>query len=180
MDTMKTGTLALLILAGTVAATPRSSAAPAAGPREVLIVRNAEEPKGSDIHLSDDGKTRAKTLAQWVPATYGNPDVLIASQPTDKSRRSIETLEPIAAALRLKIHSDFSNDDFAKMVDKIKNDAAFAGKRVLICWNRGNIQNIALALGVKQPPAWPDGQYDHLWRLQFDAGKVTLEDIKQR
>ena len=151
-----------------------------AAPREVIMVRNAEEPPGSDVHLSPEGQARAKALATWIPATYGAPDALFASKPTDNSRRAVETLEPLAAARKLKIQDTFANDEFAKMIATVLSDSAYAGKRIVIAWQRGNLPNIAKALGAKEPPAWPSGQYDHLWLLKFTGTAVTLEDVVQK
>jgi hypothetical protein len=175
---------ALLILAAVGVITSateaaRAGAAAVAVPREVIMLRNAEEPAGSDVHLSAEGKARAKALATWIPATYGKPDALFASKPTNNSRRAVETLEPLAAALKLKIQDNFANDDFAKMVATVLSDA-YSGKRVVIAWQRGNLPNIAQAFGARQPPAWPAGQYDHLWRLQFTGTAVTVEDAVQK
>lgn len=152
----------------------------AAGPKEVLIIRSGEEPKGSDIHLSDEGKARAKALAQWIPATYGKPDVLIASKPTGSSRRAVETLEPLAAALKLKIQDQAPSGDFAKLAARLLKEPEFAGKLIVICWMRGSIPDLATALGASKPPAWPDTQYDHVWRLQFGSSGVTMDDAVQR
>ena len=156
------------------------STLPAPGPREVLIIRTAEEPKGSDVHLSEEGKVRAKALATWIPATYGKPTALFASHATDKSKRAAETLSPIAGVLRLKVQDQFANDDYAKLAEKLLKESEFEGKTILICWTKGNIANLAKALGARQTPAWPDGQYDHVWRLQFGARGVTLEDVVQK
>ena len=174
---------AFLILAAVAvitSATEATRAAATAAPREVIMVRNAEEPPGSDVHLSAEGKARASALAKWIPATYGAPDALFASTPTANSRRAVETLEPLAAALKLKIQDTFANEDFAKMAAMVMTDGAYAGKRVVIAWQRGNLPNIARAFGVKEPPVWPGGQYDHLWRLQFTGSLVTLEDVVQK
>ena len=149
------------------------------GPREVLIIRTGEEPKGADIHLSDAGKARAKALAAWIPATYGKPDALFASRATNKSQRTTETLAPIAAALGLKIQDGFVSDDYKKLAEKLLKGPEFAGKRILICWTRGTIPELATALGARKTPVWPDEQYDHLWRLRFGAGGVTLDDMVQ-
>ena len=158
----------------------RSIPVGASGPLEVLIIRNAEEPKGADVHLNDAGKARAKALVQWIPATYGKLDALIASHATPKSKRAAETLEPMATALHLKVQDQFATEDYKKLADKLLKDSEFAGKRILVCWNKGDIAKLAKALGAKDAPAWPDGQYDHIWRLKFDAGKVTLEDAAQK
>ena len=152
----------------------------AAGPLEVLILRSGEEPKGDDIHLSDVGKARAKALAQWIPATYGKPDFLFASKPTAKSRRATETLEPLAAALHLKVQEPFASADSVKLAARLLKEPEFAGKRIVICWMRGGIPDLAMALGAAKPPAWPDTQYDHIWRLQFAAGGVKFEDAPQK
>ena len=161
-------------------ATEATRAEAAADPREVIMVRNAEEPPGTDVHLSAEGKARAKALAMWIPATYGEPAALFASKPTTNSRRAVETLEPLAAALKLKIQDTFANEDFAKMVATVLSDGAYTGKRVVIAWQRGNLPNIAKAFGATQPPAWPAGQYDHLWLLKFNGNAVTVEDVVQK
>ena len=173
-------TLAAVGLLTSAIEATRAGAAVTAGPREVILVRNAEEPPGTDVHLSTEGKARAKALASWIPATYGAPDALFASKPTANSRRAVETLEPLAAALKLKIQDTFANEDFAKMVAAVMSDAAYTGKRVVIAWQRGNLPNIARAFGVKEPPAWPAGQYDHLWLLKFTGTAVTVEDVVQK
>lgn len=155
------------------------AALPAAAPDEVLIMRSGEEPEGTDIHLNDAGKARAKALAQWIPATYGKPAFLFASHPTGQSRRAVETLEPLAAALRLKIQDQFANDEFAKLAARLLKEPEYAGKRILVCWTRSNIPKLASALGAKNPPDWPATQYDHIWRLKFGSAGVTLEDAVQ-
>jgi broad specificity phosphatase PhoE len=180
---MRSRSSAFLILTAVgvlASATDATRAVPVAGPREVIMVRNAEEPPGSDVHLSAEGMARAKALARWIPATFGQPDALFASTPTKNSRRAIETLEPLAAALKLKIQDNFANEDFAKMVATVMADGAYTGKLVVIAWQRGNLPNIAKAFGAKEPPAWPAGQYDHLWRLKFTGTAVTLEDLVQK
>ena len=175
--------LAIAAGAAVLAVTPPVHAflgSAAGGPHEVLILRHAEEPKGADPNLNAAGKARAKGLAQWIPATYGKPDVLFANHATDKSRRAVDTLEPLAAALHLKIQDQFKNEDFQKLAARLLSDQQFAGKRILICWNKGNIAKLATALGVRKTPDWPDSQYDHIWRLQFGAGGVTLDDAVQK
>ena len=168
---------ALVVLTSAITTTRASVAA---APLEVILLRNAEEPPSSDVHLSAAGKARAAALATWIPATYGKPDALFASKPTDNSRRAVETLEPLAAALKLRIQDNFANEDFAKMVARVLSDGAYTGKRVVIAWQRGNLQNIAKEFGVKQPPEWPASQYDHVWRLRFTGNTVAVEDVAQQ
>ena len=107
------------------------------GPREVLIIRTGEEPKGADVHLSAAGKARAKALADWIPATYGKPDALFASHASNKSQRTTETLGPIAAVLGLKVQDGFASEDYNKLAEKLLKGPEFVGKRILICWTKG-------------------------------------------
>jgi len=180
--TFSVGLVALAMTAsaqGTAPAIP-PKAGVGGGPREVLIIRTAEEPKGADVHLSAAGKARAKALADWIPATFGKPDALFASRATNKSQRTTETLGPIAAVLGLKIQDGFVSEDYKKLAEKLLKGPEFAGKRILICWTKGNIAALATALGARKTPEWPDEQYDHVWRLRFGAGGVTLDDMVQK
>ena len=154
------------------------SAAPA-GPAEVIIMRHAEEPAYGP-HLNDRGRARAAALVTLFPDRSAVPTALFAARSTKKSERSMETLEPLAAALHLKIDGSFGEREYRKLADRILTNAAHARGHVVICWHRQTIANLAAALGVRKPPSWPAGQYDHVWRIRYSAGVATLVDEPER
>ena len=63
----------------------------------ILLMRHAgktEDPM--DPHLSQDGYARAAKLADFIPATFGIPQFLIATSISKHNVRPIETLEPLS------------------------------------------------------------------------------------
>jgi broad specificity phosphatase PhoE len=150
----------------------------AGAPAEVLIIRHAEQPaRGSQVHLSAVGRTRAAALPSLFPARFAAPTVLFATRPSKESSRPLETLQPLAKALRLPIDDRFADDAYAQLASTILTGAGYAGARILICWHHGTIPGLAAALGAVHAPArWPEAQYDHVWQLRYGAGAVTFDD----
>jgi len=156
-----------------------SRASAAAKPREILIVRHAEEPeKGDKIHLSDRGRERAAALVKLFPARFQTPQFLFAARPSVHTNRSVETLEPLAKALGLPVDKRFDDTQYAKLARTL-DEPAYAGTRVLICWQHATIPDLAKALGVPAPPKWADPRYDRIWQIKFGAGGATLADLPQ-
>jgi phosphohistidine phosphatase SixA len=169
-------TSAALLGAPAIALWSRSAwAAQAAGPAEVLLMRHGEEPPHGP-HLDDRGRARAASLVKMFPGRFAIPTALFATAPTRASTRSTETLQPLAAALHVQLDESFAEVEYLKLAKTILTKRAYAGGHVLICWHHDTIARLAEALGVAQPPPWPSKQYDHVWRLRYAAGRVTLVD----
>jgi hypothetical protein len=154
-------------------------AASAAGvPAEVLIIRHAEQPaRGSQVHLSDVGRARAAALPKLFPTPFATPSFLFATRPSKESARPLETLGPLASALRLRIDDRFPDEAYPQLVSTIRAGGGYAGAHILICWHHGMIPGLAALLGAVRPPArWPEAQYDHVWQLRYGADAVTFED----
>jgi hypothetical protein len=147
-------------------------------PVEVLIIRHAEQPgRGSQLHLSDLGRARAAALPKLFPTPFATPAFLFAARPSKESDRSVETLQPLAAALRLGIDDRFPDDAYAQLASTILTSGSYAGAHVLICWHHGMIPALAAALGAAHAPArWPETQYDHVWQLRYARDAVTFDD----
>src|SRR5450631_4144759 len=66
----------------------------------ILLMRHAEKTGDPmDPHLSLDGYARAAKLADFIPATFGIPQFLIATSISKRSVRPIETLEPLSTKI---------------------------------------------------------------------------------
>jgi len=150
----------------------------AGAPAEVLIIRHAEQPeRGSLVHLSDVGRARAAALPKLFPTPFAAPTFLFATRPSKESARPLETLQPLAAALGLRIDDRFPDDAYAQLASTILTGAHYAGAHVLICWHHGTIPALAAALGAVHAPArWPEAQYDHVWQLRYGRDAVTFDD----
>jgi hypothetical protein len=158
--------------------TPFFPASSARMPAEVLIIRHAEQPgRGSQVHLSDLGRARAAALPTLFPTPFATPAFLFATRSSKESDRPIETLQPLAAALRLRIDDRFPDDGYAQLASTILTGASYAGAHVLVCWHHGTIPALAAALGAAHAPArWPDAQYDHVWQLRFGRDSIMFDD----
>jgi hypothetical protein len=112
---------------------------------------------------------------------FATPQSILATQRSKHSKRPIETVTPLAIALKLHINDRFTDKDadIEQMTKAILNDTSFAGEIVLICWHHGKIREIARALGVKKPPKWDGKVFDRVWQITYPKGKVKLDDSPQ-
>jgi hypothetical protein len=156
-----------------------------AEPAQVILLRHAEKPESGD-GLSAKGQQRAAALAPYFLQTeelltHGEPVAVYAQQPSDNrpSRRSVETVKPLAHALGVKVRQ-YRHGEFAKMVKSIVENPKYEGKTVVICFEHYALPEISAALGVKKSPKWPGSVFDRLWIITFRKGKSTLRDVPQR
>lgn len=161
-------------------------------PAQVLVIRHGEKPgdpsndndaDGPD--LSTRGYERAGALAPYIPATFGAPDFLFATQASKHSNRPVETITPLAQWLKLDINSKHPDDDYAKVAQDILGNAKYHGKCVLICWHHGKIPELTQALGGNPPVAkWPGEVFDWVWKITYPDGAseplvLPVENIPQ-
>jgi Histidine phosphatase superfamily (branch 1) len=151
-------------------------------PKQILIIRHGEKNDNkSDIHLNARGYARAAALPTLFPSRFDTPEFLFASRQSAHSNREVETIAPLARALRLKIDYTFANEDYADLARHVLGKPVYAGQTVLICWHHGNIPALAGALGIEDAPApWPDMQFDRVWRITFTDGVPALTVLPQR
>jgi hypothetical protein len=158
-------------------------------PKTVMLIRHAEEPSKAEAsaHLSEAGKQRAEALhglfekSTQRPEPFPKPDFLIAPKPGGKSRRSVETLEPLAKRLGLTISSDLEKEESEKQAQKILHDPKYTGKTILIAWNHSTLP--ALARGLKAgtvPLEWKESHYDRIWVIRYaTGGAAEFQDLPQ-
>jgi hypothetical protein len=146
--------------------------------KQVIIIRHGEKPgdpatdnEGDDINLSSRGYERAGALSAYIPATFGKPDFLFATQASKRSNRPVETITPLSQELNLEIDSKHADDDFQKVADDILQNSKYAGKLVLICWHHGKIPDLTTALGGNPPVSpWPGDIFDRVWQIDYPQG----------
>jgi hypothetical protein len=159
-----------------------------AEPAEVVIIRHAEKPdEGNELSLA--GRERAAAL---LPYFFGNPAVLEFGRPmaiyaqaqkhATSSLRSIQTVQPLADALHLKINDAFERDDYKKMVAEIKRETKYDGHTVLICWEHKVIPEIAKEFAADDAPKkWRDDAFDRTWVLTLKSGhRYKFNDLPQK
>ncbi len=186
----------LALLAGLAAAFFWAAAAHAA-PARVVFIRHAEK-TGYDNQLSEKGFRRARALVDFFISNtavnaYGAPAAIYAAAPKheDSSIRSIQTVTPLAKAVRLEINKDFTRGETRKLARSIMTDPAYEGRLVVVCWQHAAlvdaVWDLAEESGAGQaflgnlPSEWPDEVFDRAWVVDFYRGKaVSFKDIPQR
>lgn len=155
-------------------------------PAQVIIIRHAEKYEDrSMIHLTPKGLMRAQALSQFWQSDprvleFGPPAAIIAQSPTEKKKsvRCLETVEPLSKALGLPVISQFTYGQAVETVNWLKSQREYDGKNVLICSQHMDIDDFALALGVKdlRPRTWPHETYDRFYLLKFSQpdGKLLV------
>ena len=104
------------------------------------------------VDLSPAGYARAAELPNYflhhLPTGLEVPEVLIAmkQKKPDSSNRPVETVAPLAAALNLPIHADFTQEQHQKVVKEI--ETLGADKVVMVVWEHSNLCAIAQLLGA--------------------------------
>lgn len=159
-----------------------------AKPANIIIIRHAEKPKDkADNHLSPAGRERAERLPEFLEqnpelAKLGPPAYLFATHLTKEGhgQRTIETLEPLAAKLHLKIESPFQSDDGDKLAAQLLSKKKYNDKTILICWTHEHLPELIEALGVKPAPAkLPDDCYDRVYIIRYTENGPKLETTRQ-
>ena len=124
----------------------------------ILLMRHAEKTGDSmDPHLSQDGYARAAKLADYIPATFGIPQFLIATSISKHSIRPIETIEPLSVKIGIQVDSPYADQDYGVLAGQLLSEQRYAdaGTLIVVCWHRGNIPLMANALRAK-PGSYPD------------------------
>ena len=159
-------------------------------PNMVVLIRHAEKPLGDATphgvnldgvldgeSLTPRGWQRAGALVGFfVSAGVGRgssgllvPTHLFASQVgPEGSRRSLETLQPLAERLGLQVDTRFPKDEIGPLVQAIlARDGV-----VLVSWEHHLIPSLAATL-IGQPSlvpqVWPDDRFDVAWVFERDA-----------
>ena len=158
-----------------------------AGPARVIVIRHGEKPEqGSE--LNERGRQRARALVAYFQneaavVVFGPPAAVYAMAPKgpDGSVRAIQTVQPLADNLGLKIRQDFKKKQIDQLVSAIMADRSLEGRMVLVCWEHAVIPDIIKAFGWKDgPDKWSGGVYDRAWTLDFAGGKPTaFKDLPQ-
>ena len=179
-----------IVLLATAVAAPRADDGSKTYPAHVLIIRHGEKPpeEAMSPDLTAEGKDRAEALPKLFvkavgrPDPFPTPDFIFAARDSDKSRRSTETVAPLAKALGLKVNADIGSNDFAQLAHDLMHDPRYAGKTVLVCWHHGKIPALAGKLQVVGvPDPWDAHLFDRVWQIDYDQdGKATFADRPQR
>jgi len=89
----------------------------------ILLMRHAEKSGDPmDPHLSQDGCARAAKLADFIPATFGIPQFLIATSISKHSVRPIETLEPLSTKIGVSVDATYADQDYSALASQLLSE----------------------------------------------------------
>jgi phosphohistidine phosphatase SixA len=172
--------LSLFVLVGSPGPIPADEKV-SSTPKAIYIIRHGEKPDGEkDPNLAPKGYERAKALVHVIPQHFVTPDFIWATAPTKKSRRPLETIQPLAESLHLTVQDKYSDEQFADLAQTLLSDSKYAGKNIVIAWHHGEIPNLAKALGAKDAPdKWNGEVFDRVWVLTYTDGQVQFQNLPQ-
>ena len=123
------------------------------------MIRHGEKPADGD-DLSDRGRKRAECLSKHFKDT-GITNLWAFDD--KKSKRPVETLQPLSRSLGLNIDTSVKRDDvdeLAKVLGTLPGDSVS-----LVCWEHSVLPEIAEAIGVEHAPAYPGSEFDWQWTI---------------
>ncbi|MFZ1221275.1 MAG: histidine phosphatase family protein [Chthoniobacterales bacterium] len=129
-------------------------ASPAVAGPAIFFVRHAEKATtgGDDMDISEAGRARAESLATLLK------DAEISAVYTTELKRTRQTAEPLAKALRLEPNVIPAKDQPA-LIAKLKASSG----NVLVVGHGNTIPNLIKALGITTPINIADNDYDNLF-----------------
>lgn len=167
-------------------------------PPIIMIVRHAEKPTSGKPHgvtfdgnhdhhsLTVQGWLRAGALLELLasvsrtpPTELRRPDrIYAAASRGGKSRRSIETVAPLAARLGIEVDTRYEEGDEAHLAGEIGGlDGA-----TLVAWHHETVPEIVEHLGEVSPAppkSWPDDRFDLVWTFTRSGDGWTFAQVPQ-
>ncbi|HEV3471495.1 MAG TPA: hypothetical protein VG148_19365 [Pyrinomonadaceae bacterium] len=170
---------------------------------KIMLLRHAEKPSQSPppYGVTDEGEResesltvrgwqRAGALAALLAPSDGNfpdpalaqPQILYASKPKKRngSRRSLETITPLAEKLATRVNTNFAKDESGEMIE----EAFLCEGVVLVSWQHDFIPEIAnhiLGDETTAPQDWPEDRFDMIWVFDRDpeSGRYDFKQVPQ-
>jgi hypothetical protein len=146
------------------------------------LFARAQPPNGCALNIGKSQDFTGGYIAVQIQGTdsrFSTPEFLFAAQASKNSNRPVETVTPLSVALSLTCDDKHADADYAKLASDILTDSKYSGKVVLVCWHHGNIPNLATALGIANPPAWPGSVFDRVWVISYSNGAASLANNAQ-
>lgn len=160
--------LAIAFAPSALPAAPAAAAAThlAAATHPVFVVRHLQKGQGSDPSLTAEGAANARRLAATLK---GKGIVAIFATPT---RRAIETGEPLARVLGIKV-TPYNPSDPAALAAKV----AVAGGPVLVVGHSNTVPDLVQLFGGAKPAPLSDQDYGTVYDVE-PGGKVVTAQLR--
>lgn len=177
---------------------------PERAPLQIMFVRHGEKPgedgephginhvgKHDKHSLSVRGWMRAGALASLMAhlplhthPEATRPQRIIATMPSEeaRSRREVDTAEPIARRLDIDVDGGIAHGRESELCVDIVSDP----RSTLVVWHHGKMAHLVRSFPVTNrhdiPHHWPDERFDLIWLLTRSAQDVeyTFRSLNQR
>jgi len=140
---------------------------------KIVIVRHGEKPDNGD-NLSCQGENRALALPAVLMRKFGKPDYTYVPSlklgKSTKHARMFQTVTPFAVQQNLMVDSRFAEDDATGVAKEVLKRSGL----VLLVWEHSQIESVAKAIGVKNPPKWKGEDFDSIWIITPKSGGAAL------
>lgn len=148
-------------------------------PAEIVVMRHGDKNDDEDWNhnLNTAGLKRSLALPQVLLGRFGTPGAIFAPQPKAPNGgniRSIQLITPTAVAAKVNIDTQFGVGDEQKLAEAILSDRTLDGKTIFIVWEHQAIAELVADLGAPEPKKWKGNDFDSLWILKFQNGKVLF------
>ena len=168
--------------------------------RMIMLIRHAEKPlhpSGSPHGVNPDGEhdPHSLTVTGWIragalvelfgpsrgepPAELRRPDTIYASAHAGgHSKRSMQTVGPLAARLGLQVATRYAAGDEAHLTREISTRPG----ATLIAWHHEALHRIGHHLGEvhpNPPQCWPADRFDLIWTFTPDDHGWRFAQIPQ-
>jgi hypothetical protein len=168
--------------------------------RMIMLIRHAEkplQPAGSPYGVNPHGQQdpHSLTVTGWIragalgelfaplrgdpPVELRRPDTIYASAHAGgHSKRSIQTVGPLAARLGLDVVKRYAAGDEIHLAKEISTRAG----ATLIAWHHEAIHKIGDHLGVVNPAPpdrWPPDRFDVIWTFTPDEHGWRFAQVPQ-
>lgn len=177
---------------------------PSQAPTLVMFIRHGEKPSdhGAPRGINDDGEhdNHSLSVRGWMRAGAlagllahaplpSHPEVLppqriVATKPSAeaKSRRELDTADPIARRLNVVVDSDLEHGSESIVRELILGDS----RVTLVVWHHGTMGHLVRGFPITNaddvPHHWPEDRFDLIWILSRDddSPEFTFTSIDQR
>jgi hypothetical protein len=169
--------------------------------RMILLIRHAEKPddEGHERGVAPDGApdNNGLTVRGWQRAgalvrffaplraalpdpRLATPDQIFAARATDRfpSRRSVQTVAPLADLLGLRVNCDYAREQEADLARAARAAVGVS----LIAWSHNSLPELArLVTGnrCQVPGAWPTDRFDVVWVFDDRDGDWSFHQVPQ-
>ena len=179
---------------------PAAGSSRSADTRTIMLSRHAEKPlhpSGSPHGVNADGHhdPHSLTVTGWIragalvelfapsrgdpPGELRRPDTIYASAHAGgHSKRSMQTVGPLASRLGLKVIKRYAAGDEAQLAREVSTRPG----ATLIAWHHEALHEIAHQLGEvnpKPPRHWPYDRFDVIWTFTLLDGRWRFAQIPQ-